>query len=53
MSAALQCPGHNHTFGRHSMDNISSDYLNNAQVIEAIKTKYLAQGHKNVGASGA
>ena len=35
------------------MDNIPSNYLNNAQVNEAIETKYLAQGHKHVGTSGA
>ena len=35
------------------MDNIPSNYLNNAQVDEAIKTKYLAQRHKHVGTSGA
>ena len=35
------------------MDNIPSNYPNNAQVNKAIKTKYLAQGHKHVGASGA
>ena len=53
MPAALQCPGHTHTFGRRSMDNIPSNYLNNAQVNEAIKTKNLAQGHKHVETSGA
>ena len=35
------------------MGNIPSNYLNNAQVDEAIETKYLAQGHKHVGTSGA
>ena len=33
--------------------NIPINYINNAQVNEAIKTKYLAQGHKYVGTSGA
>ena len=32
------------------MDCIPSNY---AQVDEAIETKYLAQGHKHVGTSGA
>ena len=31
------------------MDNIPSNYLNNAQVDKAIETKYLAQGYKHVG----
>ena len=35
------------------MDNIPSNYLDNAQVDEAIETKYFAQGHKHVGTSGA
>ena len=35
------------------MDNIPSNYINNAQVNEAVKTKYLAQDHKHVGTSGA
>ena len=42
-----------HTSGQCSMDNIPSNYLNNAQVNEAIKTKYLTQGHKHVGTSRA
>ena len=35
------------------MDKIPSNYLNNAQVNKAIKTKNIAQGHKHVGTSGA
>ena len=31
----------------------SQQLPNNAQVDEAIETKYLAQGHKHVGTSGA
>ena len=35
------------------MDIIPCNYLDNAQVDEAIETKCLAQGHKHVGTSGA
>ena len=40
-----------HTCGRCSMDNIPSNYLNNAQVNETIETKCLAQRHKHIGTS--
>ena len=35
------------------MDYIPSNYLITLRVDEAIETKYLAQGHKHVGTSGA
>ena len=49
---ALTCPGRTHTFGRRSLGNIPRNYLNNAQVNEAFKSKYLAQGHKHVRTGG-
>ena len=40
--------------GQCLMDNISCNCLNNTGVNKVIKTiKYLAQGHKDVGTSGA
>ena len=35
------------------MDNIPSNYLNNAQVNKVIEAKYLAQWYKHGGTSGA
>ena len=53
---SCQYPRHTHTsmaLNGHYNVNIPNNYLSNAQVNKTIKTKYLANGHKHVGTSGA
>ena len=53
LSATLQCPRHTHTFRRRSIDSIPSNYLITLRSTKQSRLKYLAQGHKHVGTSGA